>query len=173
MISEKSWQSEVRQIFKNLIANRSDARIAFLGVGNKLAGDDAVGSVIARNLLRMARPSPRLLILDGGPAPENFVGKLEAFAPDLVLIIDAADFDAVPGTVRLLDVSQISGAFPSTHATSIKVLSDYFRQSMVACAVYLLGIQPQTVVFDKALSPAAGETVQAVIQYLYYLIENP
>ncbi len=173
MIFEKSWQSDVRQIFKELLTNQPDARIVILGIGDKPTGDDQVGGVIARNLLRKSRPSRRLLILDGSLTSESFANKLEAFTPDLILILDAVDFDAVPGSVRLFDGNQISSTFPSTHKLSLNVLSDYLRRSLTTCAVYILGIQLQTLEFDKALSSANNETVQAVIQFLFYLIENP
>ena len=40
--------------------------------------------------------------MEAGPAPENFTGPLRRFRPDLVLLVDAAQMDAEPGTIGWL-----------------------------------------------------------------------
>jgi hydrogenase 3 maturation protease len=172
MTSAKPWASEVSRVFAALFAERPAARVAIFGVGNELAGDDAAGSLVVRSLLQLTTPPEDLLILNGGHAPESYIGKLEAFVPDLVLIVDATDLGAAPGTISFLDMSRVAGKLPSTHTLSLTVLTHYLQQA-VACQVYLLGIQPQTVAFDAPLTPVAFEAVEKVTQFLHELVKVP
>ncbi|MBN2501835.1 MAG: hydrogenase 3 maturation endopeptidase HyCI [Anaerolineales bacterium] len=165
MTSAQLWQSEVSRVLEALLTEQPAARVAIFGVGNELAGDDAAGGLVIRRLLQLTKPSDCLMILDGGHAPESFIGKLEAFAPDLVLIVDATDLKAVPGTISLLDMSRVKGNLPSTHTLSLTVLTHYLQQA-VACQVYLLGIQPRSVAFDTPLSPVVSEAVETVTHFL-------
>jgi len=174
-ISNKSWQTDISRLFIELLERNPDARLAILGVGNELAGDDAIGNMVARNLMSLIDhpgQSDRLVILDGGLAPESFIGKLEAFLPDIILILDAADLHAAPGFVKLMGMCQVPGSLPSTHSLSLNVLTHYLRYS-VTCDIYFLGIQPDTLEFDTQLSPIARETVKEITQFLHRLIEKP
>ena len=167
MTSKKPWQREVSRVFAELFTIRPDARVAILGVGNELAGDDAAGSLVARNLLQALPPSERLLVLDGGLAPESFVGKLEAQnSRCLGKLIEA------PGAIQLLDVNRIPGTLPSTHTLSLNVLTHYLCQALT-CAVYFLGIQPEALTFDTPLSPTAAEAVAAATRFLTQLVAEP
>ena len=58
-------------------------RIAVLGIGNDLRGDDGVGSLVARSL-RERFPDAAF---DGGQAPENQAGPLRRARPDTVVAI--------------------------------------------------------------------------------------
>jgi hydrogenase 3 maturation protease len=80
-------------------------RIAILGIGNELNGDDAAGLWCARSFAALARcgerfgNKERVLIIEAGPSPESFGGPLRRFAPDLVLLVDAAEMGERLGTI--------------------------------------------------------------------------
>src|SRR5436190_753858 len=78
------------------------SRIAILGVGNQFRSDDAAGVLVARALAsrECALETEHLLIIEAGHAPENTTGELRRFAPDLVLIVDAAEMGETPGTIK-------------------------------------------------------------------------
>ena len=78
-------------------------RTAMLGIGHELRGDDAAGLEVARRLQALVVGQPDSLILETGPVPENFTGPLRRFAPDLVLLVDAALMGEPAGAVRWLD----------------------------------------------------------------------
>lgn len=144
-------------------------RLAVLGIGHELCGDDAVGTRIA-SMLRARLPNdPRLLALETGPAPENFTGVLRRFQPDLILMIDAAGMDETPGTVRFLDGEALDGLSASTHTLPLELLTSFLKTEL-GCAVSLLGIQPEQTFADQPLRPsvqrAAEEILEVFVQWL-------
>jgi hydrogenase 3 maturation protease len=90
-------------------------RVAVLGIGNQLHGDDVAGILIARALKQNAIYGDRLLVINAHIAPENVFGELRRFDPDLVLIIDAAQMGVEPGSVRCIDPQRTAGFSFSTH----------------------------------------------------------
>src|SRR5512147_1394215 len=117
------------------------ARVAILGIGNELSGDDGAGVRVVRELAARLPATPGVLLIDGGVAPENFTGPLRRFQPDLVLEIDAALLDEPPGTTRAIDWREADGLSASTHTLPPSVLASYLV-SELKCDVRLIGIQP-------------------------------
>lgn len=166
-----SWQEALQQEIKS----RSVRRLAVLGIGSDLCGDDAAGSIIARRLHMAFAGRRELLALDCGCAPENCAGTLRRFRPELVLLIDAAYMEAEPGAIRGLSWQDAGGMSASTHTLPLAMLAKYLCAEL-GCCVFLLGIQPANTVFDTPLSPpvrAAVETVTAFISGLLPTGEVP
>lgn len=132
-----------------------------MGVGHELRGDDAAGLLAARALTPLLAGRPDVLVLEGGPAPENLTGVLRRFQPDLVLLLDAAQFDAPPGTVRWLDWRAAAGFGASTHAGSLKLVGQYLSAEL-DCEVALLGIQLGSDALGAPLTPAVATAVETV-----------
>ena len=84
------WQERLKAELQNLNTTERPARLAVLGIGHELCGDDAVGTRFAAMLRALLPNEPRLLAVEAGPAPENFTGSLRRFDPSLILMIDAA-----------------------------------------------------------------------------------
>jgi hydrogenase 3 maturation protease len=141
------------------------ARIAVLGVGNELNGDDAAGVRVVRELAARLPATPGVLLIDGGVAPENFSGPLRRFQPDLVLEVDAADLGEAPGTTRWVDWREADGLSASTHTLPPSVLADYLV-SELGCEVSLIGIQPACLDLNAPLSPAVGRAVRQLADAL-------
>ena len=57
------------------------ARVAILGVGNEMKGDDGAGVRVVRELSQRMPATPGVLLVDAGQAPENFTGPLRRFRP--------------------------------------------------------------------------------------------
>ncbi len=128
------------------------ARVAILGVGNELNGDDGAGVRVVRELTARLPATPGVLLLDGGTAPENYTGPLRRFRPELVLEIDAAELGASPGTAAWLDWRDADGLSASTHTLPPSVLAK-FLVGELGCQVALIGIQPGTLEMGQGLSP--------------------
>ena len=134
-------------------------RVALLGIGQQLRGDDGAGVAVARRLLPLAHS--RFLVIEGGHAPENQTGPLRRFRPELVLLVDAAEMETPPGTVRWLDWEQTSGLSASTHTLPPYMLARYLVQA-IGCEVVLVGIQPAHKNLDRPLSPGVEAAVAAL-----------
>lgn len=133
-------------------------RVAFLGIGHPLRRDDAAGVEVCDRLRPALKARPDVLVVSGGSAPENCVGALRAFAPDLVVIVDAARMGQPPGTLLRIDPSDPRAAGASTHTLPLPVFCDYVAGTL-GCDVTLLGIEPADTSFGEGLTPAVEAAV--------------
>lgn len=140
-------------------------RAAILGVGNSMRSDDAAGVLVARALRQRAMDRDRLLIIEAGQAPENRTGELRKFAPDLVLIIDAAEMGKAPGTVEWIPEESIDGMSASTHSLPLSMLAHYLKLDL-NCTVVILGIQINSNDMGEQVSP---EVLRAVAEIVHEL----
>jgi hydrogenase 3 maturation protease len=129
--------------------------ISVVGMGQDLRGDDGLGPCVARRLQEMLGVSDSVLVLDAGAAPENFTGAIREFGPELVILVDAAQMDEIPGRIHLLDQRDCVGLSASTHTLPPSILAEYLTHE-VGCEVALLGIQP----VQTAVGSGLSETVR-------------
>ncbi len=156
---DKSWQGQLQAIL-----NQKTKRLAVVGIGHELRGDDAVGVMIARQLQEQVQERDNLLILDAGVAPENITGQLRRFMPDIVLLIDAVDTGQDAGMIAMIDLdSKLVERVASTHTISLRLFADYL-QIEFGCAVYLLGIQAMQISLNHALSSPVNISAQGIVQ---------
>jgi len=136
-------------------------KVVLLGVGSDLRGDDAAGMLVAEQLSNI----PTLSVLLGGTAPENLTGEIKKSRPSHLLIVDAADMKAEPGTVKLLTPEEIGGFSFSTHALPLKVMVDFILADC-PCAVMIIAVQPANVHFGAPVHPAVKAAVDSVVDAL-------
>lgn len=139
-------------------------RIAVLGVGNLLRSDDAAGILVARALSQRdcATNPNHVLILQAGPAPENRTGDLRKFAPDVILIADAADMGEMPGAIRWIAEDEIDGMSASTHSLPLSMLIHYLKLEL-NCKVRILGIQVGSNEVGQNISPEVMQAVNEIV----------
>lgn len=140
-------------------------RIAVVGVGNTLRGDDAAGVWVVRAIAERLQAAPDVLLVDGSTAPENFTGPLRRFRPNLVIEIDAAHLGEPAGTIAWVDWRDADGLSASTHTLPPSVLARFLSADL-GCRVSLLGIQPATVEMGEGLSPDVAEAVDRLARQL-------
>jgi hydrogenase 3 maturation protease len=148
-------------------------RIAILGIGNELNGDDAAGVLVARELLKKNREreikpgsqSAKLYIVEAGLSPEAFTGPLRRFQPELVVLVDAAELGEPPGSVAWFDWFQADGMSASTHTLPPTVLAQFLMRE-IGCAVILIGIQPKCLALESGISKEVKRAVHQVIKEL-------
>lgn len=163
-----SWKASLSQI---LTQQRADARIAIVGIGNTLRSDDAAGILIARRLMesRFLRDLDSVTVIDAGHAPENSTAQLRRFAPDIVLLVDAADMGEQPGIIRLIEMEEIEGLSASTHSLPLSMLSRYLNWEL-KCEVILLGIQPESIDVGEMVSNSVLQSVDLAVNAVQDLI---
>jgi hydrogenase 3 maturation protease len=180
-----SWLKKLTGIITDLTPPERPLRLAILGIGHELRGDDAAGLSVVRQLGEQFVPCSVLripyqddgrqyatrntqydwLILDGGPAPENQTGALRHFRPDLVVMVDAAQMDMPPGTVAWLDMAQIDGVSAVTHLLPLNMLARYLDHEL-GCAVGMIGIQPAQTEMLAELSGVVETAVNQIVTHL-------
>jgi len=168
-MSNSQWVTKLLSRLEPLAERATWPRIAVMGVGNELQGDDSLGIHLARRLKPCASASERLLVLEAGACPENFCGLLRRFKPDLILLVDAARMGESPGSVRILDVNSSANAGFSTHAPCLQMLVDYLEFEL-GCEILLLGVQAGRFSFEASLSPAVMESIASLAGQLEELL---
>lgn len=155
--------------------------MAVVGVGQTLKGDDAAGVLVAQALVKRQRagssdaprPAPfSLLVVEAAHAPENCTGAIRRFAPDLVVLVDAAEMGDPPGTIRWLDWRDTAGLDVSTHTLSPSMVARYLVAEL-RCEVALIGIQPQDTSLGVPVSPPVRRAVRTVADGLSAILSAP
>lgn len=116
-------------------------KTAILGVGSVLRSDDGVGMYIIEQLEQRLK-NDQMILLAGSTAPENFTGVIKEFAPDLLLVIDAAQLGLPVGQIRIIDSDEIEGMTFSTHMLPLSIMFKYLQME-IDCEILCIGIQPQ------------------------------
>jgi hydrogenase 3 maturation protease len=161
-------------------------RVAVIGIGNELNGDDAAGVLVARSL-ELARqksaawraqdhqgkshtqPPAEVLVIDAGPAPENFTGPLRRFQPDAVVLVDAAQLAQAPGAIAWVAWQDVAGFSASTHILPPSIFAQFLTDE-IGCQVVFVGIQPETLEFDQPVSLSVGQAVKDVTRQLCQIL---
>ena len=172
--SRNSWKEPLSQ------ALRKSRKVAFVGVGQELRGDDAAGVLVVRRLMESARKNPSKsrtqskvtesqweepLLFEAGPLPEAATGALRRFMPDWAVFIDSAEMGEPPGTIRWVDPDQAEGFSGSTHSFPISGLSKYLS-SELGCRVAILGIQPKNLEFDSPVSEEVDRAIEEIVGFV-------
>jgi hydrogenase 3 maturation protease len=155
-----------------LLAHRLRGRAVVMGIGNPLRGDDGIGCRVARLLQEAVEtgdlaPPAGLTILDAEEIPESFLGPAVAARPETVLLVDAVEMGAGPGSAALLEVDDLRAGALFTHRTPLGPLTAYLRQQTRA-DIALLAIQPASIEWGAGLSPElarAAETMTLMIRH--------
>ncbi len=174
-LRNKPLKNPEESLFQNIIHGclTGTKKFAVMGIGALLNSDDGAGVVIAENLLKLFKnkPSEKYRIYSGCTAPENFTGEIKRFFPDHLLVVDAADFKAKPGSVQIIDMDKIGGVSFSSHMLPIKIMIDYLKKE-IGCRVTLLGIQPDNITYGEKMTPAVRKTVKELTEILKEEIER-
>jgi hydrogenase 3 maturation protease len=136
---------------------QKDKRILFVGIGNVLKTDDGVGVFISSGI----ENTSSVLALTVEVSLENYIGKINAIDPDILVLIDCVDMNSIPGTYKLIPIGQIKDLTFNTHNISLKRFQDFFKMP-----VYLLGIQPEKINFGENISDLVKKQAKKIIKII-------
>jgi len=140
-----------------LFGRTLSGRVLVAGVGRVDRCDDGAGRVLARRLASV----PGILALDCGDRLEDFTGDIARLKPNMILVADAVDLGATPGSVALLESSRLAPGGANSHGGSLAPAMDYLAKRTGA-VVLLLAIQPSRVADGVGLSAEVGATVDVL-----------
>jgi len=129
-----------------------------IGVGNDISGDDAFGPILARRLAPLLGER----CIDAGLAPENWVGKILAFEPNILVIADAVTFDGEPGELRVF-AADLLDSLPSTHGPGFGAMVTYIEQFMPDIEILVLACQPERVGLMEPLSAPVANAIDSIV----------
>ncbi|MDI6839963.1 MAG: carbamoyltransferase HypF [bacterium] len=144
-------------------------RILWIGIGNKLKGDDGVGPTFI-GLLRKCKSRPftkerdksrlkNMVLFDCGEVPENYLYPIVKANPDIIIVVDAVNFGVEPGTIKVFSTDEIDSYGLSTHTLSLDYFVKWIRDESRA-KIFTLGIQVKSCRFGERLSKPVAEAVK-------------
>jgi hydrogenase 3 maturation protease len=150
-------------------------KIVLLGAGNDLMADDGAGCLVARRLKKRLTgkvPGRSFKVFDAGTAPENFTGLIRREEPDLVLLVDAANFGQRPGAVTVVEHGHFESSLPSTHSLPLSSMIRYLEDTTAAAIVVLL-IQAGSAQLDGPMTPEVLRSVRDAVSVLARAARHP
>jgi hydrogenase 3 maturation protease len=151
------WLGQLQTGLSERLGHTSPDRIVFVGVGNRMRGDDGVGPALA-DLLKSRVPNA----VDAGYAPENYTSAIKRLKPAVIVFIDAVQFGESPaGYARLLDMSEIEQRRISVHNLSLDVIMGYLKEETGA-DVFMIGVQPKAIADEERLSPDIAAALKKI-----------
>ncbi len=150
--------------------------ILVLGIGNTLLTDEGAGIVAMRELETRCGHCDDIRFLDGGTLSFTLAAPISEC--DALLVIDAAELGAAPGTVRSFEGAEMDRFLgenrkSSVHEVglldlmSISLLSGHWPQQRA-----LIGIQPELVGWGETLTPAVTAALPEVCHLAGNLIDH-
>jgi hydrogenase maturation protease len=141
------------------------AKTLVLGLGNILLGDEGVGVRVVERLQELYQFPREVQVLDGGTLALDLLPYVED--TDRLLVIDALEMDAEPGTIAHLEGDQVP-AFLSVKVSPHQMgladllaaarLRDLFPKQLV-----LWGVQPATMEPGLELSSPVAAQVEVLV----------
>ena len=153
-----SWNNELLSVLK--------PPAVIMGIGNRMKGDDAAGP----ELIDRLQGKVKALCLDAGMVPENFLEVAVRAQPRTLLIIDATHFDGQPGEIKLFTPDIVPKGSFSTHALSITLACDYWKNRAPEMKIFLVGIQASQLDLEGEMTAEVAGAVEAIYQALLRML---
>jgi hydrogenase 3 maturation protease len=136
-------------------------RIVFVGLGNEQREDDGAGLELVERL-KSKKEFRKSQFIKAGRNPENYLQTILNCNPDIVVFIDAAEWNGSSGDVKIFNDEEIDQTEFSTHTFSIKMIKDYLLNQQPMNFMFI-GIQPLRTNYKQGLS----EPVQIAIEKFF------
>jgi len=138
-------------------------RVVVIGLGNPLMGDDGLGLAVLERLREYAF-LPEVELVDGGTWGMNLLPVIED--ADELILIDAIDTGAVPGTLARLEHAQLPRYLAtkiSPHQVDLRdVLALAELRGTLPADTVALGLQPASVELRHSLSEVVRGGVETL-----------
>lgn len=136
-----------------------------LGIGNTLLSDEGIGVHIIDHIAANQGDTPDITCLDGGTLSFTLAGAIAEH--DHLIVIDAARLDIEPGGFRVFTDEEmdryLTGNRQSVHEVGLADLLDIARLSdTLPARRALIGVQPQSLDWGDAPTPAVAHCIPAV-----------
>jgi hydrogenase 3 maturation protease len=162
-------KSTLENRIKAKLKENKPERILIVGLGNRMKSDDGAGSLLAERLEgRVKAP-----VIDAGISLENYAGPIIRHKPDTVILIDAVYIEKKPGTVEIIEESDMENSnlsTLSTHSLSPLFFLNYLRRNGVL-NILVIGIRPEIIIPGEGMSLPVKEAVRS-LEYIFMDILN-
>jgi hydrogenase 3 maturation protease len=144
-----------KQLLFEKLNKLSNSSTTIVGIGNTLKGDDGAGPLVCEQL----RGKVCAEVIDAGTVPENYIQTIINKAPQNLLIIDAIDFGAPAGIIKIFKPEQLDSFVLSTHTLSPRLFVDLVCKE-IRVDVNFIGIQPVQMQLGQPQSAEVSQAIQ-------------
>lgn len=163
-ISQRGFEIDLRRRL------RGAKRVAVVGVGDELNVHDRLGMLAAKEIEGLHLENLRVFY--AGTVPESVTGPIRKYKPDAVVLVDAADMGARPGTVAVVERDQVRATLLTTHSLPLSVVMEFLEKDAGARTL-LVGIQPD--LNAQGFAPAGAEQagLTRLLVSVYHIFGEP
>lgn len=154
-------QNNSSRVVYNTLADLLKCRTVFLGIGNRERGDDGFGPL----LIEKIKNHPGFKCIDAGNTPENYIEVVVRYNPECVIIVDAVVYNRKPGEIFILDSDRLTCASLNVHCASLALVAEYLKKRC-KCNVFILGVEPMSIIEGIGLSDPVSESVIRLGEFL-------
>jgi len=132
------------------ISGRLRGKIAIVGIGNIIRGDDGLGPKLIEVL--KSKGLSKATLFDCGTVPENYIFPILTASCDTIVLVDAADTKEAPGAIGVFGLEEISGVSFSTHNPSPRLFTDLLKTGNENVNIFVVTVQPKSTAIGQPLS---------------------
>jgi hydrogenase 3 maturation protease len=152
-------------------------KIIIIGIGNPDRSDDGVGNKVIDLLeekmpLDQIPPTKAVWLIDAGTTPEDFSDDIIQYKPNKIIIVDAAQMQTDPGTIKKIPASAIPEASLSTHNLSVRVVAGIW-QKITGAEIEFIGIEPQNLDYTIGLSGEIKRAAEKAAKDIINVLRDP
>ncbi len=146
-----------------------------LALGNPLRGDDGVGTAVVRALEEHCL-GPHIELIDGGTPGLETALLLEGRSR--VIIVDAADFGAEPGSILKRDLTAQELALRPVHSDSLHAAGLLEALALAAALgtfpaqVTLFGVQPRSLDYETEMSAEVRAAIPRLVRAILLALDE-
>ena len=151
-------------------------KILVLGIGNTLLTDEGVGIIAMRALEAQFGTRKDMEFLDGGTL--SFTLAVPISECSALLVIDAAEFGAVPGTVRSFVGDEMDRFLGENRKSSVHEVGLLDLRSISLLTGHwpeqraLIGVQPEVVSWGETLTPVVAAAMPEVCEIAVKIVDR-
>ncbi|MBC7362753.1 MAG: hydrogenase maturation protease [Candidatus Aminicenantes bacterium] len=146
-------------------------KTCFVGIGNKMRGDDGFGPYVIERLRENAVfPENQLLTVED--VPENYAFPISRQEVSNVVFLDAVILNAPAGTVIFGPLAEFEeiGQIASTHKLSLRLTARVIEET--GKKVFLLGVVPSSLEFGQELSSEIKDVSDEVVDLIKKIVDD-
>jgi hydrogenase maturation protease len=140
--------------------------ILVLGLGNTIMTDDGFGVRVVEALSSRYRFQGGVRLLDGGTLGLDLLPYLEGI--EHLLIVDALEMQAAPGTIFRLEGEDVPRAFASKLSVHQMGVQDLLAVSELMghlpAELVVWGVQPECIEMGTELTPVVAASIDEVVE---------
>ena len=136
--------ANMKELDEKLLEKLKDAnKIVFMGIGEEKLRDDAVGPYIISELLPYT--NDKYLFINAGIDPMSRIDEVIEFQPSHLVLLDTCTLNKPPGTVAIIERSQIQELVPiSSHTIPVHIVVDLINKKLTNLDVFMIGFVPES-----------------------------